>query len=186
MFEWYPAVCNAYTACTGSMVIETVIGTKTSIESYTPWCLSIGNKGLRPENPDYSKELAITWCDKWGNSTGEEVTPESLSNTCKPVKATMSPQEWAFKVGTLCSPNTTAPDWNALAEHKGHRWLAKACRPTQVSSWVTVEDLDSYYKLGTMCKWGTPYSQVTVSESKLHLIGPGIVNNKGAGRCRHQ
>lgn len=174
VWQWYEAVCEVLpkTDCTLCLPIEAIVGSDGwRAATSAPWILSAGSKHVRVRmyDPVYCSKLGIYWeaIDSNGNeyTTNLAVTPESLAAAPKPsapVLKPQSPQEWAFKVGTLCTPNTPAPDWNELAEHKGHRWVAKACRPLQVSAWITVEDLDSYYQLGTLCKVGTQLSDLLI------------------------
>lgn len=186
VWNWYTAVCELVppTDCTLSLPLDILIGTK-AWERAAPWIMSAGTKYVRAYNPRYCNRQGIYWeaIDHEGNeyTTDIPITPASLAAAIKPPRPVLkpqTPQEWAFKVGTLCAPNMPAPDWNALAEHRSHHWIAKACRPIDISSWVTTEDLDANYELGTMCKWGTDYSQVQCTKGKLHLA---IVSNKGAG-----
>jgi hypothetical protein len=146
--------------------METVVGCTSSKETCRPWRMYVDR-----QQAVYLSSMGLSLQQE----TYEEITPEWLHRATKPTAPILkpqTPQEWAFKVGTLCTSNTPNPNWNALAEHKGHRWVGKACRPPQVSCWVTTEDLDAYYQLGTTCKWGTPYSQLQCTEGKLHLVGP--------------
>lgn len=190
MWDWYTSVCDLVTITSSDPCIprDLVIGSK-GWQGYPPYHASIGTKRIAAYNPLYTSKWGIYWeaIDDDGNeyTTDVAVTPESLAAAIKPILKPQCPQEWAFKVGTLCNPNTPAPNWNALlTAHRGYLWIGnECCSLHRTSSWTTTKDLDAYYKLGTICKWGTPYSQVQCTGNKLQVVGPdctSIVNDKEA------
>lgn len=75
----------------------------------------------------------------------------------KPVLKSQSPEEWAFKMGTLCTSTTTAPRWSSLATNKVLDWIATATQDDRANGYSR---LNECFRLGTYCKVGTDFRLV--------------------------
>lgn len=93
----------------------------------------------------------------------------------RPVLKHQSPEEWAFKMGTLCTDTTTAPSWSSLAAHKGLGWVATATQSDQANGYSY---LTQYFRLGTYCKVGTPFDLVRSTNDWRVGIQLGTVPQK--------
>lgn len=132
---------------------QTLIGCRSDIETYIPYELYAGG----------GVYLYLTY--KGLSRTGwDEVTAEWLYDwaaPAKPVLKQQTPEEWAFKMGTLCTGIATAPCWRKLATNKGLEWIASATEDDLKNGYGY---LDEYFRLGTYCKVGTPFNLVHSSK----------------------
>lgn len=79
-------------------------------------------------------------------------TPPTKKSLPRPTLKQQDHYEWAFKLGTLCSPGTPAPNWWAAFPKQGGVFYQPG-----VDSLSTLEKL---FVLGTMCKLGTSLKKV--------------------------
>jgi hypothetical protein len=137
---------------------QTLIGCSSDIETYVPYSLYATN----------GKYLCLN-TEGLSHSGWDMVTPEWLYDwaaPAKPVLKQQTPEEWAFKMGTLCTSTTTAPNWSMLATNKGLEWVA-ACagvdwkKDNQTNGYSY---LSEYFRLGTYCKIGTSFRLVHSSK----------------------
>lgn len=189
VWEWYTTMCELVppTNCSLPLPLDILIGIK-GWEGTAPWVMSAGTKYVRAYNPLYCNKKGIYWelqdADGDWYTTSMPVRPAVIKDVCKapkPILKPLTPQEWAFKVGTLYEPGSAPRNWDKLLNNTWH-----TSKPLLERGSFTLTELDAYYELGTMCKWGTPYSQVQCAEGKLHLVGPdctAIVSTVGNERA---
>jgi hypothetical protein len=158
----YLAGHNYTPSASKGMRAQLVIGMITSISTKRPYRLHCGHTEGTP-----------VWLFPEGLSFSEyhfvEVTPMQLAKATCPILKKQSAQEWAFKIGTLCKCNDiNAPNWVTISSHKGYEYVRDylcgehdRCDGAQI--------LSAYFRLGTYCKWGTPFELVGSVKGVPHL-----------------
>lgn len=166
VWEWYSSLCEIVPAinCSLSVPIDITIGS-TGFEWAAPSSMSIGSKRVRASKLSSDKP-GIYWegVDADGNNytTDIAVTPNTLAEAPKPILKEQSAQEWAFKLGTLCG-DVKLPAWTAItSDNEGYKWVYDYLKGVYNAR----ETLDAYFRLGTHCKWGTPFKLVHSSASR--------------------
>ena len=99
---------------------------------------------------------------------GRMVTPHDILP--KPTVKKQTPQEWAFKMGTLKPAGTEPPCWKDVLSYRHHQyWGVDAICPSIITH------LDKAYSLGTHCKWGTTLDAVCdMRQHSLHNVMPPV------------
>lgn len=116
----------------------------------------------RPASPVYiwldRDVLILVDNEQWANdlcAAGYKVGLIVPKTDVAPAKPVLKPQhlmDYAFKVGTLCSPAAEAPDWKPFV----HKLM-----PPGYCCGVNGNDLDHAFDLGKKCKPGVRYREVS-------------------------